>query len=162
MAENPTKYAKLHPNPYDCLGTVMWHTIEKWTELDFVKALPDDIKQLLIDMPPEAEVEYEYCQMNQKMMPRLNPFRSRAYWLKHYNELYQPIREKNAKYAVLHAQAAFCQTVERSLAHISEVLELLNQNTKQTQLQIKQLTEMCEDIWEYDSSMKSGKAPPWV
>lgn len=148
--------------PYDAIGYVKWTNITKWEELDFVKALPEEVKQQLRELPAEAEVEHSFCALNMRMMPRLNPERSREYWLQRYNQEYQPIREKNAKLAVIHTHNAFCQSVERSLARISETLELLNQNTKETQLEIKDLRQFCVEYGKYDSLSKSGRAPPWV
>ncbi len=114
-------------HPYDHIGHVNWSNINKWEELDFVKALPDETKVVLRTLPAEAEVHYEFCPLNRTMMPRLDPQRSRGYWLKLYNEQYQGQRDKNAHLVVLQAQAAFFKSVEQSLAHISSILERMNQ-----------------------------------
>ena len=163
MSGNPAKCARLYESAiYQSAGVVAWHQITHWLELDFVKALPDDIKELLKEMPAESEATYHYCPYEKKMMPSVNPFHSRSYWLKHYNEIYEPIRRRNAKFAVIHAHTAFCASVERSLAHIAEVLEHLCQNTKHTHLELQELSRICQDVWEYDQSVKSGRLPPWV
>jgi hypothetical protein len=114
-------------HPYDHIGHVNWANINKWEELDFVKALPDETKVVLRTLPAEAETHYEYCGYSRTMMPRLDPQRCRGYWLKLYNEQYQPQREKNARLAVIQAQATFYKSVEQSLAHISSILERMNQ-----------------------------------
>lgn len=117
-------YVALPKYPYD--KNVKWTAIHEWERLDFVKALPDDVKEQLRKLPPEAEAEYDFCPISQKMMPRVNPERSREYWLRYYNAEYQPWREKNAKAQVILQHTSFCVSVERSLAHISEILEGMN------------------------------------
>jgi len=134
--------------PYDALENIDWSQIVKWKELDFVKALPDDIKQFLETLPPVAEVEYEFCALNMKPMPRLNPERSRAYWLKHYNSEYQSIRERNAKTVVIQAHAEFCRSVERSLAHISEIMERMNQHMLRVAQHTEEVLSICQQITE--------------
>ena len=124
--QSPLPLAVLN-HPYDHIGNINWANIKKWEELDFVKALPDETKNVLRELPAEAEVHYEFCHLNRAMMPRLDPQRSRSYWLKLYNEQYQIQRDKNAHLSVLAAQAAFFKSVEQSLAHISSILERMNQ-----------------------------------
>lgn len=85
-------------------------------------------------MPANPDVEYEYCPLNSQMMPRLYTENSRSYWLRYYNEKYEPVRAKNAK--VVRNQAitdlannslSFFQTTEAVLARMSEQLELMKQ-----------------------------------
>jgi hypothetical protein len=139
----------MNRTPYDALENMDWSKITKWEELDFVKALPDDIKQHLKTLPPVAEVEYEFCPLSMpKPVPRLNPERSRAYWLKHYNKEFAPFREKNAHTAVIQSQVDFYRTVERSLAHISETLERMNQHMLRVAEHTDEVLSICQQITE--------------
>jgi hypothetical protein len=123
--------ADLPRHPYDQVYPIDFKLIEKWDQLDFVKALPDDIKTKLRKLPAEAEAEYDYCVFSGQMMPRVNPERSREYWLRYYHKEYQPFRERAAKLSVIQQHTAFCVSVERSLAHISEILEGMNRTMHQ-------------------------------
>jgi hypothetical protein len=138
----------MNKKPYDALDGMDWSQIVKWKELDFVKALPDDIKQFLDTLPAVAEVEYEHCILYEKPIPRLNPERSRAFWLKHYNNEYQPIRAKNAESLVIQAHAEFARSVERSLAHISETLERMNQHMLRVAEHTEEVLSICQQITE--------------
>jgi hypothetical protein len=129
-------------HPYDHIGRVNWANINKWEELDFVKALPDETKIVLRGLPAEAEVHYEFCHLNRCMMPRLDPQRSRSYWLKIYNEQYQSVREKNA----LAAQRETNEVTMRNLAHISELMERLVQTNRELIESVKTITKIAEEF----------------
>lgn len=130
-------------NPYS-QQPVRWSLIEKWEQLDFVKALPDDIKEKMRKMPAEAEVNYDgYDFIKQEPRMTLIPENSRAYWLEAYNKEYQPIRDTNAKVASLQAKLEWHNSVERSLAHISELLERINQNLARNLTTSEEILSVC-------------------
>jgi hypothetical protein len=146
-------------HPYDHIGRVNWANINKWEELDFVKALPDETKIVLRGLPAEAEVHYEFCHLNRCMMPRLDPQRSRSYWLKLYNEQYQGQRDKNAHLSVIAAQAAFFKSVEQSLAHISSILERMNQTMLRVGEDMTQL--YCDFVEKSADQTHPGSTGPY-
>lgn len=134
----------MNPNPY-VPRDIDWSLIDKWEQLDFVKALPDDIKSRLRRMPDRAEVQYD--QQPQGLLT-LDPEKSRLFWLKRYNTAYQPIREKNAKLAVIQAQTEFFCSMERSLAHISSILERMNQHLLRNALASEEVLSICQQLNE--------------
>jgi len=148
----------MNRNPYDALGSMDWSKIDRWEMLDFVKALPDEVKAKLRKLPKNAEVEYEYCERNQKMMPRMNPENCRTFWLRYYNERYEPIRAKNAQLAEKHAMmelakgaVTFFKNTEAVLARMSEQLERIKQRLAAIDLRLQE-----QNANEYESEV------PWL
>jgi hypothetical protein len=121
-------------NPYDYLGAVDWSKIERWELLDFVKALPDEVIQKLKALPPNAEIEMVFCHLNRTLMPRMNPENSRSFWLRYYNEQYEPIRAKNAQaleketmLKMARDAVTFFKSTEEVLARMSSQMERIKQ-----------------------------------
>ena len=129
-------------NPYQP-DPIAWSLIDNWEQLDFVKALPESIKKKLREYPAEAEVEpkWVYNMSQAKMVPHIDPEKSRAHWLRIYNEQYKPEREKKAKFAELAAQKETADVIMRNLAHISELMERLVQTNREVLERVKTITE---------------------
>lgn len=136
-------------DPYNKVLLIKWSQIPHWEQLDFVKVLPDEIKEKLRRMPAEAEPKYEgWDPVTQKPRLVLDPENSRAYWLKYYHEKYEPIREKGANLTILEAQAQTSANLMRGVAHISELLERMNQHMLRVATSTDEVLSICQQITE--------------
>jgi predicted lipase len=135
----------MNKNPYGP-HDVNWALIRNWEELDFVKALPNETKEKLRQMPSEAETDIRWCSVTMKVVPVLDPQHSRSYWLKIYNEQYQSVREKMAGNLALAAQRETNEVTMRNLAHISELMERLVQTNRELIESVKTITKIAEEF----------------